>query len=136
MNAKVAAIKVAAIAFVAILSAPASSARADTGSDVVLEWNAIAVTTIRSQNPFAQARLAAITQLAVFEAVNSIGGEYEPYLEAISAPSGASAEAAAVTAAHDALVHYVPLAAATLDAAEAASLAAIPDGQSKDDGIA
>jgi hypothetical protein len=128
--------RVLAIALVAIVFVPAHSARADTGSDVVLEWNAIMVTTSRSQNPFAQARIAAITQLAVFEAVNAITDEFDPYLDPISAPPGASAEAAAVTAAHDVLVNYLPLAATTLDAAEATSLAAIPDGQSKDDGIA
>ncbi len=124
------------IALVAILFFPASPARADAGSDVVLEWNAIMVTTTSSQNPFAQARVAAITQLAVFEAVNAITGQFEPYREPISAPPGASAEAAAVTAAHDVLVNYLPLAATTLDAAEATSLAAIPDGRSRDDGIA
>ncbi len=53
------------------------------------------VTTISSQNPFAQARIAAITQLAVFEAVNAITGEFDPYLGPISAqpahrPSGSS----------------------------------------------
>jgi hypothetical protein len=43
-------------------------------ADVVLDWNAIAVNTAvaNNQNPFAQARYAAIVQLAVFEAVNSI----------------------------------------------------------------
>lgn len=128
--------KVLSIALVAILSLPASSARADAGTDVVLEWNAIMATTVSSQNPFAQARLAAITQLAVFEAVNAITGQFDPYLEPMSAPPGASAEAAAVTAAHDVLANYVPLAATTLDAAESNSLAAIPDGRSKDDGIA
>src|SRR5262249_44666038 len=34
-------------------------------ADVVLDWNAIMVTTLTSQNPFAQGRFAAITQLAV-----------------------------------------------------------------------
>jgi len=128
--------RVLTIAMVAILSLPMSSARADAGGDVVLDWNAIMTTTISSQNPFAQARIAAITQLAVFEAVNAITGDFGSYLGPISAPAGASAEAAAVTAAHDALVNYLPLAATTLDAAETASLAGITDGQSKDDGIA
>ncbi len=41
-----------------------------------------------------------------------------------------------MTAAHDVLVNYMPLATTTLDAAEATTLSAIPDGQSKDDGIA
>ena len=51
-------------------------------ADVVLDWNVIAVNTAiaNGQNPFAQARFAAIAQLAVFEAVNAITGDYRPYL--------------------------------------------------------
>ncbi len=43
-------------------------------ADVVLDWNLIAVNTAiaNGQSPFAQARYAAIIQLAVFEAVNAI----------------------------------------------------------------
>src|SRR6201992_1553746 len=43
-------------------------------ADVVLDWNVIAVNTAvtNGQNPFAQARYAAIVQLAVFESVNAI----------------------------------------------------------------
>jgi hypothetical protein len=46
-------------------------------ADVVLDWNVIAVNTTvaNGQNPFAQARYAAIVQLAVFESVNAITGE-------------------------------------------------------------
>jgi hypothetical protein len=105
-------------------------------ADVVLDWNSITLNTIGAQNPFAQARFAAITHTAVFEAVNAITGEYEPYLGTITAPPGASAEAAAVAAAHRVLSNYFPLSAATLDAARATSLAAIPNGQAKNDGIA
>ena len=51
------------------------------GADVVLDWNAIAVSTVsQGQSPFTQARFMAITQLAVFEAVNAITGDYRPYL--------------------------------------------------------
>jgi hypothetical protein len=128
--------KVLALAMIAALIAPAGAARADVAGDVVLDWNAIMVTTVSSQNPFAQARLAAITQLAVFEAVNSITLDHRSYLEPIPAPSGASAEAAAVAAAHAVLSSYLPQSAPTLDAARARSLAAIPDGQTKDDGLA
>ncbi|MGH2492604.1 MAG: hypothetical protein ACRDF9_13990, partial [Candidatus Limnocylindria bacterium] len=59
-------------------SVVATSRVAAASSDVVLEWNAIAVTTVASQTPYAQARFMAITQLAVFEAVNAITGDYEP----------------------------------------------------------
>jgi hypothetical protein len=57
-------------------------------ADVVLDWNAIAVATLvgQSQSPFAQARFMAITQLAVFEAVNAITGDYTPYLGTVVAP--------------------------------------------------
>src|SRR5580693_4576895 len=70
--------------------------------DAVLDWNAIAVDTAvaNDQNPFAQARYAAIVQLAVFEAVNSITHHYQPYLGTITAPADASPEAAAIEAAY------------------------------------
>jgi len=127
------ALAIIAIALVAVSPAPVA---AQPAADPVLEWNAIMVSTVSGQNPFAQARFAAITQLAVFEAVNSITGDYESYLDPIEAPAGSSAEAAAAKAAHDVLVTYFPGAAASLDAALGTSLAAIPGGASKDDGIA
>jgi len=107
-------------------------------ADVVLEWNAIAVNTAvaNGQNPFAQARFAAIVQLAVFESVNAITGEYRPYLGTIVAPPGACPEAAAIQAAYRVLSTYFPASASTLDAERATSLASIPDGQAKTDGIA
>src|ERR1700757_4158303 len=74
----------------------------------VLDWNAIMLTTIAGQNPFAQARYAAITQLAVFEAVNACTRQYGPYLGTITAPAGSSPEAAAAAAAHDILKFYFP----------------------------
>jgi len=88
------------------------------------------------QNPFAQARYGAIVQLAVFEAVNSITHDYQPYLGTIAAARGASPEAAAVEAAYRVLSTYFAASAATLDTARATSLAMIPDGQAKNDGIA
>jgi len=105
-------------------------------ADVVLDWNAVMETAVAGQNPFNEARIAAITHLAVFEAVNAITEKYRPYLGTVTAPPGASAEAAAVVAAHDVLVHYLPAAAVSLAAARNASLAAIPDGQPKQDGMA
>jgi membrane-associated phospholipid phosphatase len=107
-------------------------------ADPVLDWNTIAVNTVvaNNQSPFAQGRYAAIVQVAVFEAVNAITGDYRPYLGTIVAPHGASADAAAVQAAYRVLSTYFPASASTLDAARASSLASIPDGQAKIDGIA
>jgi hypothetical protein len=124
--------------------ASASPARAD----VVLHWDEIATRTLATQtpavSPFAQARFAAIVQLAVFEAVNAISGEYTPYLGSavapssgpIVAPAGASIDAAAIAAAHAVLVHYFPGSAVALNAERDASLAVIPDGTAKTNGIA
>ena len=107
-------------------------------ADVVLDWNEIAVNTAiaNGQSPFAQARYAAIVQLAVFEAVNAITRDYQPYLGSIVAPHGASADAAAIQAAYRVLSTYFPTSASTLGTARTNSLALIADGQSKSDGIA
>ena len=75
--------------------------------------------TVSAQPPFPQARFAAITQLAVFEAVNAITRDYKPYLGTITAPPSASAEAAAIAAAHAVLKNYFPASAVSLDAARA-----------------
>jgi pimeloyl-ACP methyl ester carboxylesterase len=105
-------------------------------ADVVLEWNAIMVALVQDQPPPNMNRLAAITHLAVFEAVNAVTGEHVPYLGTVPPARGASAEAAAVSAAHAVLRHYLPDRATSLDAARAQSLAQIPDGSAKHRGIA
>lgn len=108
-------------------------------ADAVTDWNEIMQATVSTAptNPLFQNRWAAIVQLAVFEAVNAIEGDYEPYLGGlIVAPPGASPDAAAIAAAYRTLVTLRPGNVAALDAARAASLAAIPDGPAKDDGIA
>lgn len=119
------------LSLVGMLACGSVAARAD----VVLSWNAIAVAVTQPPGPFQQARFMAITQLAVFEAVNAITGEYHPYLGTVVAPAGASVEAAAMAAAYHVLKNYFP-AAPNLDAAYAASLATIPDGAAKNAGIA
>jgi hypothetical protein len=113
------------------LLCPATMAQAD----VVLKWNEIAVKIMiqQGQSPFGQARVAAIVQLAVFEAVNAITGEYEPYI-GINAPAGASVDAAAVTAAYKVLKALFPN-APDIDKAYTDSLAAIWDGLAKTSGI-
>jgi hypothetical protein len=106
-------------------------------ADVVTEWNEIMVQTaqVATPDPVVRARTAALAQVAVFEAVNSIVGDYEPYDHALAAPQGASAEAAAVAAAHRVLSTLHPQATSQLDAARDQSLAIIPDGTAKSDGI-
>jgi hypothetical protein len=74
-------------------------------------------------------------QAAVYDAVVGVQGRYAPYRFHAHAPRGTSAPAAAVAAAHKVLVTYVPSAQANLDAAYAASLAKLPDGKAKTQGI-
>jgi hypothetical protein len=104
-------------------------------ADAVVDWNMTMFATLAGQNPFATARFAAITQLAVFEAVNAITRDYEPYLGTVRGPAGASTEAAAAAAAHWVLRAQFPGKAAALDAALASSLSAIPDDQARADGV-
>jgi hypothetical protein len=122
-----------AVLVIALAGVTPSAARADT----VTDWNVIMQATVSAAptSPFFQARWGAIVQLAVFEAVNSIEGDYEPYLGIIDAPRWASPDAAAIAAAHRTLVTLRPGSAAALNALRTAALAAIPDGPAKDAGI-
>src|SRR5262245_28502723 len=106
-------------------------------ADVVTEWNEIMEQTAlaTTPDPVLRARAAAVTQVAVFEAVNSIVGDYQPYDDGIEAPEGASADAAAIAAAHRTLSKLIPQAASQLDASRDQSLATIPDGPAKADGV-
>jgi hypothetical protein len=113
-----------------------SSELSQPGDETILEWNEIAVDAVGSSPPFPSTRFMATTQLAVFEAVNAITGDYEPYHGTITAPHGASPEAAAITAAHGVLRAFFPEQTATLDQKRADSLASISDGEAKIDGIA
>src|SRR6266550_877424 len=63
-------------------------AQEPTSDAIILQWNEIAVATIGAQPPFPSTRYMATVQVAVFEAVNAITGDYEPYLGTISAPPG------------------------------------------------
>jgi hypothetical protein len=106
-------------------------------ADVVLDWNEVALDAIRTDrtNPPRATRNLAIVHTSVFDAVNGILGGFDPYAVTTAAPAGASAEAAAAAAAHRALVAVYPAQQAAFDAALATSLAAIPDGVAKADGI-
>lgn len=105
-------------------------------ADAVLDWNEIMVELVQDQPPPFQNRFAAITQLAVFEAVNAVTGQYKPYLGTITPSPDVSADAAAIVSAHAVLRNYFPERAAFLDAALDNSLAGIAEGSVKSGGIA
>ena len=73
---------------------------------------------------------------AIYDAVVSIAGGYQPYLGKLDADPTASKVAAAATAAHDVLAAMYPDQAADLQALLDTSLGAVADGPAKDAGIA
>jgi len=101
-----------------------STARADALAD----WssNLHDAAKIAAQLPPLEARIVAMVQVAVFDAVNGIHREYEPYYVTERAPHGARADAAVVGAAYTSLKALYPSQAATFDAELAASLASLP----------
>ena len=105
--------------------------------DAVTDWNqtALRATEIAAMPPPVQARAMAIVHAAVYDAVNAIDRRHAVYAVTVTAPAGASMESAVATAAHDALTGLLPSQQATLDAALKTSLAQIPDGQAKSDGM-
>jgi hypothetical protein len=74
-------------------------------------------------------------QAAVYDADVAIEGRYQPYGFSLFAPPGASPAAAVAAAAHDMLAYEFPDQKAALDGLYATSLAGIPDGQAKTDGV-
>jgi hypothetical protein len=93
-------------------------------NNAVLEWNqiAFAATVTATQGPLPQVRSMAIVHVSVHDAVNAITCDYWTYLPVGCGHSG-SPEAAAIAAAHRALVGLFPAQAPALGAARAASLA-------------
>jgi hypothetical protein len=115
----------------ALVSSPSVSS-----ADVVLDWNEIMSAVVADQPPPDMNRFAAITQLAVFEAVAAAVGHGTRHAGAMNRTREGSAEAAVVAAAHTVLRHYFPDRAGWLDAARTRSLSSIPDGSGKAGGIA
>ena len=105
----------------------------------VTNWNSIALNTVAAEPPISSAPNAtsvfmAMTQGAVYGAVNAIDRHGRPYLVQRSFPK-ASLDAAVATAAYRVLDSTFPDQHATLAADYAVSLAGVPDGRAKDEGV-
>jgi hypothetical protein len=114
------------------------TASAPARADAVTDWNvhatnALVVTGL--QTPPVWTLNLALVHGAVYDAVNSIDGRYEPYLVRVRARRWYSRDAAAATAAYRVLSSLVPAQQATFDSDYAASLAAIPAGRARDGGV-
>jgi hypothetical protein len=122
------------------VAAQPPSTTGDLGPDtIVTAWDAIGsqAFTAAALTPAEGHTIFAYVAIAVYDSVMAIHDEFEPFAVDADAPGGASAEAAVAAAAHAILVHYLPAQKLTiLDPALIASLAAIPVGLAKSDGIA
>jgi hypothetical protein len=101
-----------------------------SAQNVVVQWNAIASTTIvtnAKEVSVASGVWFAYVHLAAFDAVNAIDHRFQPYLFTAKPPAGANQDAAAIAAAHRILVAYFPAQQPGLDAQFATSVAAISD---------
>jgi hypothetical protein len=106
-------------------------------ADVITDWNQKALPIVAQYSLGAPAyRDMAMMNLAMYQCVNSIEPQYEPYKAKLDATPGASKEAAAAVAAVVVLAKLHPDSQAKLDAELKPYLAQIPDGPAKDQGMA
>jgi hypothetical protein len=130
---------VQAAVFAAVLALGLTVAPPASAQNAVADWHVVAESIVAASGRKNAVALPyfAYLDVAMYDAVSSIDRRFEPFAVSVHAPRSASKDAAAASAAHDVFAHYFSSASqmATLDAALAASLAAIPDGQSKTDGI-
>jgi membrane-associated phospholipid phosphatase len=105
--------------------------------NVVVDWNQALLDSISASNtaPPAAARQMAMTQLAVFEAVNSIDRTFNPYASYIPCPNPTSKEAAAATAAHRVLSTLYPARTATFDSLLNQHLGNVADAAQRSEGV-
>jgi membrane-associated phospholipid phosphatase len=121
-----------------VAAALALSSATTASADVVTEWNAAALHTIRTAriSPPQASRALAILHLSIFDAVNGIDRTYEQYLLPSGVPASASKDAAASAAAHRVLAALFTDQADLFDALHAQGLATVPDGPQKARGAA
>lgn len=116
--------------------------------NTVQQWNKVAEDTVVTSGAFqGEGEIyMAYTSVAVYDAVVAIQGGYEPYGPAITAPAGASVDAAVVEAAYRTLSTYFPSSCnpanaacmalgASLLADYTAAMSAIPAGMAKTNGM-
>ena len=110
---------------------------APVAADVITDWTEKTLPIVAAYSLSAPAyRDMAMMHVAMFQCVNAIEPQYQPYKTKIEASPAASKEAAAAVAAATVLSKLHPPEAAKIDATLKEYLAQIPDGQPKSDGVA
>ena len=103
------------------------AAMAPAQADVISDWNQTACDTVAKIGPGAPGhRMLAVVQLAVFEAVNSIEPRYTPWMPRMTAPPGASVDAAVAAANRATLLALMPAEKPAIEAAYLAAPSARP----------
>jgi len=119
-------LRTTAVSIVCLYLCRAGAAHAGDDADAVVDWNAITEQAVLAAVPphvGAPTTLDyAMVHAAVYDAVQAIEGDFEPFLVDIPGAYG-SPQAAAAAAAHDVLVQLFPAQAASLDATYADYLA-------------
>ena len=109
---------------------------ASARADVVTDWNVLTNALVANDvgnNP--KLRTLAMVHVAMSDAINTVQNRYGRVVATLPAAPGASAEAAAATAARQILSQIYPGQKAKIEETYAASLKAIPDGPAKTEGI-
>ena len=106
-------------------------------ADVITDWNQTAIEVMKvanvAGNPWT--RSMAMMNVAMSDAVNTVQNRYTRFIvDAPRAPK-ASAEAAAAGAAREMLSRLYPDQKARIDQAYAASIAAVPEGAARNEGV-
>src|SRR5499433_3314685 len=109
-----------------------ASARADVITDWNVTTNALVANHV-GNNP--RLRTLAMVHVAMSDAINTVQNRYTRVVATLPAAPGASAEAAAATAARQILTKIYPEQTAKIEETYAASLKAIPDGPAKTEGV-
>ncbi|GGL93284.1 vanadium-dependent haloperoxidase [Nakamurella endophytica] len=108
------------------------------GVSVITSWNAIALRTVYAENatPIPSSSLyLAFVSTAVYDAVVTVEGRYQPFTYRAPQARAASSEVAAATAAFTVLRHYFPASTMALEADYAAFVAGRPAGHATDAGM-
>ena len=117
---------------------------APPAENAVLYWSGVAASAIvappvaggAGRPPASSSVLGGMVHGAMYDAVAAVEGGLEPFATGVTAPAGASANAAVATAAADVLMKRVPLQAGSVLATYNTYMASIPDGPAKDAGKA
>jgi hypothetical protein len=125
-----------ALSFAAVGGTARNAAATLPLGNTVQQWDEIAANTVVSSGAFGNEGLQymAYVSAAIYDAVTSIEGGYQPYGPAVAGAAGASSDAAVVQAACEILGRYFP--STQLTGLCSDGLMAIGDGAAKTRGIA